>query len=229
MQLSLILPCYNEEENVEKTVLDVIAWFKEDGIDGEVIAVDDGSSDRTAEVLRKLEKEHPQLKVVMHSKNLGYGSAVRSGLDAGTKEWLAYMDSDGQFRPTDFRKLLPHTDKFEIVTGRRLKRADPLVRKLNAKLFAMLNVIVLGIWVRDINCAMKIFKRSIWKTVRPEFSTGALFNAEVFYRAKQHSISWKQDFVNHYPRLHGKQTGANPFVILKMFRDLVQLRFSKKN
>jgi len=225
MQLSLALPCYNEEENVEQTVLDVLAWFKEDNIDGEIIAVDDGSTDRTAEVLRKLEKEHPELKVVMHSKNLGYGSAVRSGLDAGTKEWLAYMDSDGQFRPTDFRKLLPYTEKFEIVTGRRLKRADPLIRRINAKLFAMLNVLVLGIWVRDINCAMKIFKKSIWQKIRPEFSTGALINAEIFYRAKQQGIPWKQDFVDHYPRLHGKQTGANPFVILKMFRDLIKLRF----
>ena len=227
MNISLSLPCYNEEENVSQTVLDVLAWFKEDNIDGEIIAVDDGSTDRTGEILDQLSKDHSNVKVVKHSKNRGYGSAVISGLDAGTKEWLAYMDSDGQFKPLDFRKLLPHTEQFEIVTGRRLHRADPFIRKLNAKLFAMLNVIVLGIWVRDINCAMKIFKRSIWKDIRPEFATGALLNAEIFYRAKQKGIPWKQDFVNHYPRLHGKQTGANPFVILKMFRDLVRLRFSR--
>jgi glycosyltransferase involved in cell wall biosynthesis len=228
VSLSIALPCFNEEKNVETTIRDILAWFTEDGIDGEVIAVNDGSRDGTGEVLARLAKEKSNVKVVTHPTNLGYGCAVRSGLDAGTKEWIAFMDSDGQFKAADFRKLLPFTADYAIITGRRRKRADPFMRRVNAKLFAVLNVLILGIWVRDINCAMKMFRRDIWHKVRPEFATGALFNAETFYRAKLQRIAWKQVFVEHYPRLYGQQTGAKLSVILRMFRDLVRLRLAEK-
>jgi len=205
-------------------VQDVIAWFAEEGITGEIVAVNDGSSDGTADVLTQLKKQHPKLKIVTHETNRGYGSAVRSGMDAATKEWIGYMDSDGQFKSQDFSTLLPYTRAYAIVTGRRRKRADPCMRKINAKGFALLNFLILGIWVRDINCAMKLFRRDIWPKVRPEFATGALFNAEVFYRARKQGIAWKQVFVEHYPRKAGKQTGANLGVILRMFRDMWRLR-----
>jgi len=230
MQLSIALPCYNEEENIEKTIQDILAWFKKDDIDGEVVATNDGSADKTGQILDGIAAKHPEVKVVHHTTNLGYGCAVRTGLDAATKEWIAYMDSDGQFNPEDFQKLLPYVNETDIITGRRFKRADPFMRKVNAKGFAFLNLVILGLWVHDINCAMKMFKRSIWSKIRPEYATGALFNAEVFYRAKLHGMPWSQVFVSHYPRVFGTQTGANLSVILKMFRDMVTLRRTgKKN
>lgn len=228
LSLSIVLPAYNEEANIEATVRDVLAWFTEQGIDGEVIVTNDGSKDGTGAVLARLEQEIPILRVVTHEVNKGYGSAVRSGLDRAGKEWIAYMDSDGQFKAADFSKLLPHLGEYQIVTGRRRKRADPFLRKVNAKGFAFLNLLLLGIWVRDINCAMKIFHRSIWLKVRPEFSTGALINAEIFYRARRNGIRWKQVFVEHYPRRFGAQTGANLTVILRMFRDMWRLRMGGK-
>jgi glycosyltransferase involved in cell wall biosynthesis len=224
MQLSIVLPCYNEAENVEAAVADVRQWFSVDGIDGEIIAVDDGSSDGTGPLLDRLAQAEPLLRVVHHEVNRGYGSAVRTGCDAATKEWIAFMDSDGQFKAEDFRKLIEWTDRFDLVTGRKIKRADPLIRRLNAKFYALLVFVVLGVWVRDINCAMKMFRREVWSVIRPTVATGALFNGELFYRAKRNGIRWKQVFVNHYPRLRGTQTGANLSVILKMFRDLWRLK-----
>jgi len=227
MQLSIVLPCYNEEPNIAFTVQDVLTYFSEEGIQVEIIAVNDGSSDGTAAELSRLEKQHPELKVVTHETNKGYGSAVRSGCDAATKEWIGYMDSDGQFKAHDFNQLLPLTHEYAIVTGRRRKRADPFMRKINAKGFALLNFFILGIWVRDINCAMKLFHRDAWQKIRPEFATGALFNAEVFYRARKQGIVWKSEFVEHYPRTAGTQTGANLGVILRMFRDMWKLRTAR--
>ena len=225
MQISLILPCYNEEKNIENTVNDVLNWFANAEIDGELIVVNDGSQDDSATVLERLSSQISNLMVLTHEKNRGYGEALRTGLDAATKEWMGYMDSDGQFRTEDFEKLLPYTEQVDFVTGRRFQRADPFIRKLNAKLFGGLNFLVLGIWVHDINCAMKMWKRDIWSQIRPTVATGALFNAEMFYRLKQQRITWKQVFVDHYPRLYGEQTGANIRVILRMFRDLLRLRF----
>lgn len=224
MQLSIALPCYNEEKNIEHTVRDVLAWFQQDAVDGEVILVDDGSTDGSAAICDQLASEHEHVRVIHLGKNEGYGTAVCTGLDACEKEYIAFMDSDGQFSPSDFSKLLPHLEPFDCVVGRRRKRADPFLRKVNAKLFGFLVFAILGVWIRDVNCAMKIFKRDIWKTIRPRVATGALVNAEVFYRMRKNGIQWKQVDVQHFPRTAGAQTGANLRVILRMFRELLTLR-----
>lgn len=225
MQLSVALPCYNEEGNIEQTIVDLRAWFDAAGIDGEIIAVDDGSTDATGQILTRLAGEHPRLRCVSHERNLGYGAAVRSGLDAATMPWIAFMDSDGQFRARDFDRLIPLTQQADVVVGRRFKRADPLARRLNAWCFGALNRLFFGVRVRDINCAMKMIRRSQWSAIRPRVTRGALFNLELFARIEQHGVSWHQVFVSHYPRGAGVQTGAKPRVILRALLEMLVLRW----
>ncbi len=224
MNLSLALPCFNEAENIKETIESVVHWMQSKNIDGEIIAVNDGSTDRTGEILEVLQQQHPQLIVIHHEKNRGYGAAVVTGCDRATKDVIAFMDSDGQFKPEDFNLLLPFLDRYSYVTGRRKHRADPLMRIINAKLFGILAYCILGIWVRDINCAMKVFRRELWSTIRPSVATGALVNAEMFYRMKRKNILWKQVDVHHYPRQFGMQTGAKLSVILRMFKELWTLK-----
>ena len=225
MQLSIALPCYNEEQNIEQTVADVCAWLDVSGVQGEIVAVDDGSTDETRARLTGLAVREPRLRLVVHDRNLGYGAAVRSGLDAATMDWIGFMDSDGQFRASDFDKLIPYARKAEVVTGRRFKRADPMVRRLNAKGFGLLNRLFFGVRVHDINCAMKMIRRSRWPEIRPSVTGGALFNLELFARVKKHRVVWRQVFVNHYPRSAGVQTGANPAVLLRALREMFILRW----
>lgn len=231
--LTIVLPCFNEEGNIAQTVGAVQAWMREQDMRGEIIVVNDGSTDSTGEILRRMQNgPSPQpspagrggLRVITHPTNLGYGAAVRSGCDAATSDVIGFMDSDGQFDPKDFDRLLPFLDMYDVVVGRRRTRADPFLRKLNAKLFGILSWALLGIWVRDVNCAMKVFRQSAWRRARPVVTTGALLNAEFFYNLKRAGIRWHQVDVSHYPRRVGKQTGANPRVILRMFRELWQLR-----
>ena len=279
--VSIVLPCFNEAGNIAQTVGAVQAWMEERWMRGEIIVVNDGSTDGTGEILERMQKEQSSLplggrgrergsediplRVITHPMNLGYGAAVRSGCDAATSNLMGFMDSDGQFDPKDFDRLLafchpevraaashegrhtctmvrglalsltPHHDKLratkgdtsvcdDVVIGRRRKRADPFLRKLNAKLFGILSWAMLGIWVRDMNCAMKVFRRSVWQRARPTVTTGALFNAEFFYNLKRAGIRWHQVDVAHYPRRAGKQTGANPWVIGRMFRELWVLK-----
>lgn len=223
MNLSVALPCFNEEANIAHTVADIDAWMKASSIEGKIICTDDGSSDGTLRVLEGLVSSYPNLMIVRHEKNIGYGAAVRSGCDAATSEWIAFMDSDGQFHAEDFGLLTPYCSEYSIVVGRRRHRADSFLRKLNAKCFGILTWLSLGVWARDVNCAMKIFHREAWKIIRPTFSSGALFNAELFARAKKAGMTWKQVDVHHYPRVRGAQTGARAGVILRMFRELDQL------
>lgn len=225
MQLSIALPCYNEEQNIEQTVTDVCAWLDVSGVQGEIVAVDDGSTDETRARLTGLAVREPRLRLVVHDRNLGYGAAVRSGLDAATMDWIGFMDSDGQFRASDFDKLIAYAREAEVVTGRRFKRADPMVRRLNSKGFGLLNRLFFGVRVHDINCAMKMIRRSRWPEIRPSVTGGALFNLELFARVKKHRVVWRQVYVNHYPRSAGVQTGANPAVLLRALREMFILRW----
>ncbi len=226
--LSIVLPCFNEEENIAATVQDVLQWFESSKRDGEVIVVNDGSRDRSGTIAEELAAKDPRVRVVHHDGNKGYGAAVRSGCDAARGDIIGFMDSDRQFRAVDFEKLLPFMGEFAFVTGVRRKRADPFIRKVNAKLFGGLVFITLGMWIRDINCALKIFTADTWKKVRPEYSTGALFNAEVFFGLKLLRVPYKSVPVEHYPREFGTQTGAKPWVIFTMFAELVKMRLKKK-
>ena len=227
--ISIALPCYNEEENIADTIADICTWFNQTGIEGEVVAVNDGSADRTGEILEELKGQYPQLVVVHHDGNKGYGTAVRTGLDACTKDYIGFTDSDGQFHAEDFSRLLPLLLEVDFATGFREERADPFVRKCNAWLYGTLVRILLGVKTRDLNCAMKLWKRDLWQQIRPRYSTGALINAEMYLRLKEAGHEKKEVSVPHYPRTAGEQTGANIGVILKMFRDLGTLKKKFRN
>lgn len=226
MTLSIILPCYNEEANIAAAVADVHGWMTRAGIEGDIIVVDDGSKDASAPIIEHLKASIKNLRLVRHRKNQGYGIAVRSGCDAATTEWIAFMDSDGQFHAEDFSLLLAHTADYAFITGRRAKRADSFVRNMFGKVLGAMNVFVLGLWVRDVNCGMKLFRRDIWPTIRPTRGVEKLFNTEMFLRLKQNKIPWKTVNVPHYPRTAGMPTGGSVRVILRMFKELWDLRFS---
>jgi glycosyltransferase involved in cell wall biosynthesis len=226
--LSLVLPCFNEELNIERTIRSAQQWFAEAHVDGEIIVTDDGSRDGSLNLLRRLQAEMPNLKVVHHQVNQGYGAAVRSGCDQAEKTWIAFMDSDGQFRVSDLSRLLAVTAKADYVTGFREKRADAFQRRLNASMYHMLIRTLLGVHPSDLNCGMKLFRRSVWPAIRPIHATGALINGEMFLALKNARIPWTEVAVPHYPRTAGKATGANLRVILRMFKELWRLKRSRR-
>lgn len=227
MTLSIILPCFNEEQNIEYSVRDVERWLAEANIDGTIIVVDDGSKDQSVTILKNLQKELPNLKLVEHTKNGGYGIAVRSGCDAATTDLICFMDSDGQFQAKDLSLLLEHIDPYAFVTGRRAHRADPFIRNMFGKILGAMNVIVLQLWVRDVNCGLKLFRREIWPTIRPTRGVEKLFNTEMFMRLKKNNIPWYTVNVPHYPRRAGTPTGGSIRVIIRMFKELWDLRTAR--
>jgi glycosyltransferase involved in cell wall biosynthesis len=227
LSLSLVLPCFNEEANIEQTIRSAQLWFTEANIDGEIVVANDGSVDGSLALLHKLQKEMPNLRVVHHETNQGYGAAVRSGCDQATKKWIAFMDSDGQFHASDIGRLLALTARADYVTGIRERRADTFQRRLNSKLYSTLVRTLLGVDPTDLNCGMKLFRRSIWHTIRPVHATGALINGEMFFALKNAGISWEETSVPHYPRRAGTPTGANLRVILRTFKELWELKRSR--
>jgi glycosyltransferase involved in cell wall biosynthesis len=220
--LSIFFPCYNEEANVERATREAIKAAQLATSDFEVIIVNDGSKDKTGEIADRLAREDSRVRVIHHPTNRGYGAALTSGYRGAVKDTIFYTDGDLQFDLTEITKLWPLIDKFDVVTGYRLKRNDPLIRKLNSYGWTSLTKLLFGLPVRDVNCAFKLFRREVISKIEIE-SQGALIDAEIFARAKKAGFSITEVGVHHYPRKFGTQTGANPFVIFRAFSELFKL------
>ena len=222
MSLSVFFPCYNEEENVERTTLSAIRACERLVDDYEIIIVNDGSKDRTGAIADRLAAEHIHVRAVHNDPNLGYGGALQRGFREATKEWVFYTDSDGQFDFEELENLLPALEQFDIVSAYRLDRKDPLIRKLNAFCWGTLVNLAFGMKIRDVDCAFKVFRRHVIEAI-PIESVGAFVNTEILIRARQKNFRIHQVPVTHRRRRFGRQSGANPSVILRALFELASL------
>lgn len=222
--ITVVLPAHNEEGNIRNTVDNCVSYLEKNIGDYEVVVVNDGSSDRTGEIVAEISSSNPNVVLVNHETNKGYGSALRSGFDKASKDYIFFMDSDGQFDINDLDRLTPHAGADTAVIGYREDRADSHIRSLNAWLYSLYIYIIFGLRVRDMDCAFKIFPRGAYRAVRPIKSEGALFSAEFLIKLKREGFSFKEVPVRHFPRIFGSQTGANLRVIMKMFKESWELR-----
>lgn len=218
--LSVVLPAYNEEHVITMTVQDVLNQFDRWGIDYEIIVANDGSKDRTAELVAKISAIHPQVRLINHVTNQGYGAALVSGFDAASKSLTFFMDSDGQFAIEELQSFFSFIDTYDAVIGYRLNRQDTWMRKANAWGWKSLVGLALGVSVRDIDCAFKLMHTQLLRD-SPLETRGAMINAELLYKLKRTHHSYKEIGVHHFPRRAGSATGANVSVILRAFRELI--------
>jgi len=223
ISISVFFPCYNEQENVDRTVGKAIRTLEGLDADFEVIIVDDGSTDRTPEIADEISRRDSRIRVVHHQRNGGYGAALQSGFRAAAKELVFYTDGDGQFDIEEMPPLLELMAQYDIVSCYRLNRQDPLIRKINGWCWTKLVCLLFGLRLRDIDCAFKLYKREIFDNIEMS-STGALIDTEILARAARKGYRITQKGVHHYPRTAGSQTGANLRVILRAFKELFELR-----
>jgi glycosyltransferase involved in cell wall biosynthesis len=226
LSISAVLPAFNEEAIIERTVTHVAGVL--DGLteDFEVIVANDGSRDRTGAILADLQQRQPEmhLRVVTHERNCGYGAALASGFDAARKELIFLTDGDKQFDVGELRAFLPEMDpRTDLVIGWRQHRADPPMRKLNALGWKMLVNLLFGYTARDVDCAFKLFRRTVWNSMSVE-SRGATFSAEFLITARRLGFRITEVPVSHFPRTAGAPTGAHPRVIARAFVELFHLR-----
>src|SRR5438067_6442585 len=223
--LSVILPAFNEEANIRAVVEDACRIIPKFAPVFEIIVVDDGSEDRTAEICDDLALEFSNVRVVHHARNKGYGAALKTGIEKARYDVIFFTDSDGQFDLREVATLLEQTDAYDIVAGYRARRHDPPHRLLFAWGWNILVRSVLRTKIRDIDCAFKAFKRHVFDSVQIH-SAGAMVNAEIFAQASAFGMTVKELPVSHFPRRHGQPTGDNVAVISKAFRELTGMRRS---
>lgn len=225
-QLSVFFPTYNEEANIEKTVMVAREVLLDIAREWEIIIVDDGSRDRTGEIAQRLAKSDKRIRVVTHNPNRGYGAAFKTGFYSARYPWIAFTDADGQFDFSEITKLIAKQKetKADLVIGYYLARQVSLFRKLNSFLWQLVVFLLFGLKVRDIDCGFKLVsKKVIDKIPKLESERGAFISSEFLIKAQKSRFKIVEVGVHHYPRKAGAATGAQLKVIIKSFVDLFKL------
>lgn len=221
--LTLFFPCHNEEENVERMAEQAVAAGRAVTGDLEVLIVDDGSQDRTGDLAAATAERFPEVRVVTHAVNQGYGAALRSGFQAATKDWVFYTDGDGQFDLSELPGVLAGMGSHDIFSGYRADRQDSVHRKFQAWVWNLVIRTLFGLRFRDVDCAFKVFPKSFLSEIEIH-SDSAMVDTEVLAQAVQMGLSIQQAPVRHLPRLAGDSCGGSPSLILHTIREAFVIR-----
>ncbi|MGO9875067.1 MAG: glycosyltransferase family 2 protein [Acidimicrobiia bacterium] len=227
--LSCFFPAYNEEPNIARLLDEVVATLPQFADHWEAVIVDDGSTDRTASIVRDYAALHPEIRLVVHKNNLGYGHALQTGLKESTGEAVFFTDADLQFHLSDIGALLPAFEDADVVIGYRIKRRDPWHRLVVAGVYHTVLRTMFDLHVRDIDCAFKLFDRQVVDALVGELeSRSAFISPELVIRAQIAGFRITEVGVTHYPRTAGKSGGASLKVISRTIREMRRLRADLK-
>lgn len=202
LRLSLVLPAYNEAAVIDRAVAEAEADLARTFADFEVLVVDDGSADATASVVERMLPFSPHTRLLRHPQNRGYGAALRTGFEAARFDLVAFTDADCQFDLTDLGPLAALTADADIAAGYRADRKDVWRRRFFSWGYNRLARTLLGTRVRDVDCALKVFRRAALARLLPE-SRGFFVNTEMLTRARQLGLTVTERAVTHRPRLGG--------------------------
>lgn len=230
--LSVFFPAYNDAPSLPTLIGKTFDVLREFVDDYEVIVVNDGSWDKTAEVLESLRRQYaPHLRVITHERNRGYGGALRSGFAAATKEFVFYTDGDGQYDVSELPRLLelagPTTG---LVNGYKIERHDPAHRVWIGNVYNFCSRLLFRIRIRDIDCDYRLIRRSLLDAIRLTSTSGTIC-VELVRKLEISGCEVRETGVHHYPRLYGRsqffrvRSLAITFVqLLRLWVRLVVLR-----
>jgi len=224
--LSVFFPAYNDSGTIASLVITAIQSASKLTPNYEVIVVNDGSSDSTGQILDELARLYPQVRVVTHTVNRGYGGALRSGFGAASKEIIFYTDGDAQYDPSEmealWRKMAPGTD---LVNGFKISRADPLHRIIIGRIYHHTVKTLFGLRVRDVDCDFRLLRRSIFDTVRLEKNSGVIC-LEMMKKIQDAGFTIVEVPVHHYHRAHGHSQFFNFPRVFRTAVDVMKLWFA---
>ncbi len=223
--ISAFFPCYNDEATIGSMVSLALGTIDKVGADGEVIVIDDGSSDGSPHVLKELVDEHPRLRVVTHEQNRGYGGALLSGFASATKQWVFYTDGDAQFDPAELELLVAQaSDAVDVVQGYKIRRADNVVRRVIGRVYHRSVSLMFGLKIRDTDCDFRLIRREVLERIRLEHTSGVIC-VELVRKLQDAGARFVEVPVHHYPRLHGQSQFFKVPAVASTARDLIALWF----
>ncbi|MBU1912655.1 MAG: glycosyltransferase family 2 protein [Candidatus Omnitrophica bacterium] len=216
MAISLVMPVYNEEGVIEKVVRDCYAEIIAKIEGSEFIIVNDASTDSTPEILERLAKEFPQIKLLRLDKNNGHGNALRAGFAKVRNPVILHMDSDAQFQAGQFWKLYQRLADSDIVLGLRASRHDPLHRKAISFIVRLINMALFGFLVKDINSPFKCIKTGILQDILNDIPPNAFaISILMVIMAKHKGYRVAEVPIIHFPRTTGRSKLASARYLFK--------------
>jgi len=225
-ELSVFLPTFNEEKNIEKVVRNTRRILVKVADKWEIIIVEDGSKDKTPEITDRIANKEIGVKVVHHKLNRGYGGALKSGFSNTKYGWIAFTDADGQFDFSEITKFIKKQKETgaDLVLGIRTKRADSFIRKiLTWGWSVVLPRVLFGLKVTDYSCGFKMIRNEVYKSVLPLVGEEKVTQIEMLVKAQRTGFKFAEVGINHYPRKFGHQTGADFKVVFRSVKDLLKL------
>jgi len=223
-ELSALMPAYNDEEVLDSSISEAVIALDDLCEEWELVIVDDGSTDATPEILEGWSDRDSRVRVITQPENSGYSRALIDGFSACRYEAIFYTDADAQFDLEHIADLYPELAEADMVAGYRLGRQDRPIRHFTSAVYNWLQSRMLGLRVKDVNCAFKLFRRTFFDQVELS-SEGFLIDAELFARAQSSGLSWRQVGVPHRPRLSGSTTVS----VSTVFETLRELRALKRS
>jgi glycosyltransferase involved in cell wall biosynthesis len=223
--LSVFFPAYNDSGTIASLVIAALRTARKLTPDFEVIVVNDGSADATAEIVDELVRTYPEVRVVHHERNRGYGGALRSGFAAATRDLVFYTDGDAQYDPSEMA-VLWHAfgDGVDLVNGYKISRSDPLHRIVIGRIYHHTVKILFGLRVRDVDCDFRLMRRSIFDTVTLEKNSGVIC-LEMMKKIQDAGFRIAEVPVHHYHRAHGRSQFFNLRRLIKTAADVMKLWF----
>jgi glycosyltransferase involved in cell wall biosynthesis len=224
--LTVFFPAYNDSGTIASMVIRAVQAASELTPDFEVIVVNDGSSDATAEIADELARTYPNVRVVHHPRNRGYGGALQTGFRAATKDLIFYTDGDAQYDPAElavlWAKMGPDID---LVNGYKISRSDPLHRIVIGRLYHHIVSILFGLTVRDVDCDFRLMRRSMFERIQLEKTSGVIC-LEMMKKIHDAGFRIVEVPVHHYHRAFGKSQFFNYRRIFKTGTDVMRLWFT---
>jgi glycosyltransferase involved in cell wall biosynthesis len=207
--LSVFFPAYNDSGTIASMVIRAVHAASELTPDFEVIVVNDGSHDATGTIAEELARTYPQVRVIHHERNRGYGGALQTGFAAARKELIAYTDGDAQYDPAELELLWNRlTDDADMVNGYKISRSDPLHRIIIGRLYHHTVKFLFRLRVRDVDCDFRLLRREIFDRVKLERSTGVIC-LEMMRKIQDGGFRIVEVPVHHYHRTHGQSQFFN--------------------
>jgi glycosyltransferase involved in cell wall biosynthesis len=227
--LSIFFPFWNEEKNIEKVIERAIPVAQDVAQKWEILMVDDGSTDMTQELAKKLVKKNNRLRTISLHPNRGYGAALRAGFEHAEYEYVVFTDGDLQFDFAEVTRFIEKIDDADLVIGYRQKRQDTPMRHILMMLHRTWVFIFFGLYVKDIDCGFKLFRKSALDSIMPLRSEGAMITTEILAKAKAKKLRIEQVPITHYSRKYGTPSGANVSVIVRAMLETFILSYDIRN
>src|SRR5687768_2215762 len=223
--LSVFFPAYNDSGTIASLVITALKTARRLTPDFEVIIVNDGSADNTAEIADELARTYPEVRVVHHERNRGYGGALRSGFAASTRELVFYTDGDAQYDPTEMEALWEAlSDDVDLVNGYKISRSDPLHRVLIGRAYHHTVKLLFGLRVRDVDCDFRLMRRRIFERVSLQKNSGVIC-LEMMKKIQDAGFRIAEVPVHHYHRAYGRSQFFNFRRLFRTALDVFRLWF----